>query len=204
MQSRPQLPPNVSSLCLLPHSPEGVADYYPTRKHNLILAQSETLKHSRSWWWSREFWWNSKGLRQSKQCYFQICSDTLLFQAAIQCCRLCRVITMGTDAARAKHQTMKLYIKDLCFLNSEGYFSWLTTQKYRLTAIAVIVPRLLIPNVNVSTAWKRQTVSPKIQLPWKILGTVKGIQEVHIRILLTASAITNISHVFSTSHSYVT
>ena len=98
---------------------------------------------------------------------------------------------MGTDPTRAKHQTMKIYIKDLCFLNSEGYFSRLTTQKYRLTAIAAIVPRLLVPNAKISNAWKRQTVSSKIHLPWKRLTTVKGIQIIGIRISLTASAVTN-------------
>ena len=56
---------------------------------------------------------------------------------------------MGTDPTRAKHQIMKMYIKALCFLNSEGYFSRLTKQKYRLTAIAAIVPTLLVPNVNI-------------------------------------------------------
>ena len=71
---------------------------------------------------------------------------------------------MGTDPTRAKHQTMKIYIKALCFLNSEGYFSRLTTQKYRLTAIAAIVPRLHFPNAKISNAWKRQTVSWKIHL----------------------------------------
>ena len=98
---------------------------------------------------------------------------------------------MGTDPTRAKHQTMKIYIKALCFLNSEGYFSRLTTQKYRLTAIAAIVPRLLVPNAKISNAWKRQTVSSKIHLPWKRLATVKGIHIVDIRISLTASAVTN-------------
>ena len=98
---------------------------------------------------------------------------------------------MGTDPTRAKHQTMKIYIKALCFLNSEGYFSRLTTQKYRLTAIAAIVPRLLVPNVKISNACQRQTVSSKIHLPWKRLATVKGIQIVDIRISLRARAIRN-------------
>ena len=98
---------------------------------------------------------------------------------------------MGTDPTRAKQQTMKMYITDLCFLNSEGYFSRLTTQKYRLTAIAAIVPTLLIPNVNISNACQRQTLSPKIHLPWKRLATVKGIQIVDIRISLRARAIRN-------------
>ena len=33
-----------------------------------------------------------QGLRQSKLCYFQIWTDTLLFQAGIQCCHFWRVI----------------------------------------------------------------------------------------------------------------
>ena len=98
---------------------------------------------------------------------------------------------MGTDPARARHQTMKIYVKAIFFLNSEGYFFRLTTQKYRLTAIAAIVPRLHFPNAKISNAWKRQTVSSKIHLPWKRLATVKGIHIVDIRISLTASAITN-------------
>ena len=97
----------------------------------------------------------------------------------------------GTDPARARHQTTTMYPRDFSFLNNKGYFSGLTTQKYRLTAMIPIVPRLFVPIVNASNPWNRQNRLPNIHRLWNRVKTVKGMQQVDIRISLTASDMTN-------------
>lgn len=56
----------------------------------------------------------------------------------------------GTDPVRARNQTVTMYPKDLSFLKNKGYFSGLTTQKYRLNAMTAMVRRLFVPIVNAS------------------------------------------------------
>ncbi|RMX40705.1 hypothetical protein pdam_00021462 [Pocillopora damicornis] len=65
-------------------------------------------------------------------------------------------------------------------------------QKYRLTAINPMVCKDASPNVNTPNPWNRQKVSPKIHWPRIKVTTENGIQQVDIRISLTANATTNI------------